>query len=72
MAAAMQIEDRLYTTIEVARLLGVSRWTVARAVRERKLTQRRLPSAAGVRHLPRYTKAAILAFIESGYAVGLR
>lgn len=70
--APIEIEDRLYTPNEVARLLSCSRDTVERLVRHKRIQVRRVPSAAGVRSNPRFTRSAILAYIDAGYIEGLK
>jgi hypothetical protein len=65
-------DDRLYTRQDVARILGCTARTVVNYANTKQLEETRIPSGRGVRALPRYTKAAILAFIAGGYTTGLR
>lgn len=69
---AIDLEDRLYRVTEVAALIGCTRRTIERHIENRNISVTRLPSASGVRRMPRFTKKAILAFIASGYTAGLK
>jgi hypothetical protein len=66
------VDGKLYTRKDVAGILRCHPRTVVNYVKARRITETRLPSGRGVRALPRYTKAAILAFLASGYTQGLR
>jgi hypothetical protein len=52
---------------EVAQITGFSLRTIVRAADERLLQEVRIPSLRGTRSIPRYTRDAIKAFVNSGY-----
>jgi excisionase family DNA binding protein len=62
----------LLTRKEAAKRLGVHYDTVRELVRKKKLRETRVPSAFGVRPLPRYAVRDIEAYVASGYTAGLR
>ena len=55
------------TRDDVAAILQRTTRTVVRLVDSRLLAETRLPSSTGGRSLPRYSRAAVDAFLRSGY-----
>lgn len=60
------IHRTLYTTNEAVAILGITRRTLERYVKAKRIQPVRLPSGRGVRTIPRYTKESLDALVESG------